>query len=542
MALLLAAGCFGGGAASDAADAKPVPASPTTAPTATVPAVVTPPPAPPKPKGAADPALRSFYEQKIAWKACEDDPATKKKDEGDFNCGTLKVPMDYTAPEGKSLDIAVMQYPAAKPDRKIGSLVLNPGGPGGSGQDFVKYGFSEFDGVLHDRYDVLGFDPRGVAASSPIRCIDDKTRDKRNAEDSPRDPAARKARGEESSKEFSAACKEQAGDLLNFVGTRNQARDMDVLRGAVGDTKLNYLGVSYGTYLGSLYAEEFPDRVGRLVLDAVVDPAADQLDASVDQVAGFERSFQAFSADCAARVGCPLGNDPDKAWQVAADFLDGLQDHPLPTQDAGRKLTSSLGWTGAKSLLYGDKDQTWKLLREAFDYGIKSKNGGALLFYADNQMGRDKEGHYDNSQDSRTAIRCADGAAAASSPERIEQILAKLRANAPRMTKDTVASDLEGPGCEFWPYKTPEKPHVIRAEGAAPILVVGTTGDPATPYAASEKLSKDLANATLLTLKGEGHGAFGRGNTCIESAINAYIVDGTLPAAGTKCETEKKKK
>ncbi|MET7301050.1 alpha/beta hydrolase [Embleya sp. NPDC005575] len=528
MALLLAAGCTGGsgGAASNAAGAKPVPTQVT--------AVVTPPPAPPKPKGAADPALRSFYEQKISWKACKDDPKTKKKDESEFRCATFKVPLDYTAPDGKSLDIAVMQHPAAKPDQRIGSLVLNPGGPGGSGQDFVKYAFGEFDGPLHDRYDILGFDPRGVADSAPVRCFDDKARDERNARDSPRDPVERKADGERSSKEFSAACQDRSGDLLPFVGTRNAARDMDVLRGAVGDDKLNYLGVSYGTFLGSLYAEEFPDRAGRLVLDAVVNPAADKLDASIDQTIGFERSFRAFAADCVARAGCPLGGDPNKAAEIGANFLDKLQDQPLRTAYDGRKLTSRLGWSGTNSLLYGDKETAWKYLREALTLAMNNKDGSALLFYADNYMGRDEKGHYDNSADSRSAIRCADGAAPAPSPERIEQVLAKLKADAPLFSKDTVASDIEGPGCEFWPYKTPEKPHVIRAEGAAPILVVGTTGDPATPYAASEKLAKDLAHASLLTLKGEGHGAFGR-SKCVDAAVAAYIVEGKLPAAGTQC-------
>ncbi|MFE3203449.1 alpha/beta hydrolase [Embleya sp. NPDC059237] len=528
VALLLAAGCTGGSgdSASNAAAGKPVPTQVTTGTAAATP--------PPKPKGAADPALRAFYEQKISWKACTDDPKTKKKDEREFRCGTFKVPLDYTAPGGRSLDIAVMQHPAAKPDRRIGSLVLNPGGPGGSGQDFVKYGFADFDGPLHDRYDILGFDPRGVADSAPVRCLGDKARDERNARDSPRDPVERKADGERSGKEFSAACQAESGELLPFVGTRNAARDMDVLRAAVGDDKLDYLGVSYGTYLGTMYLDEFPDRAGHMVLDAVVDPAADKLDASIDQTIGFERSFRAFAADCAARAGCPLGGDPAKAAEIGATFLDALQDKPLRTAYDGRKLTSSLGWTGTNSLLYGDKETAWKYLREALALAMNNKDGSHLLFYADNYLGRDEKGHYDNSSDSRSAIRCADGAAPAPSPERIQQVLAKLKADAPLLSKDAVASDIEGPGCEFWPYKTPEQPHVIRAEGAAPVLVVGTTGDPATPYAASEKLAKDLAHASLLTLQGEGHGAFGR-SRCVDAAVAAYIIEGRLPAAGTRC-------
>ncbi|MDI2127939.1 alpha/beta hydrolase [Yinghuangia seranimata] len=486
----------------------------------------------------SNPALKAFYGQKLAWKPCEDDPDTKKKDESDFQCATMRVPLDYANPGKRSIDIAVMRMPAAKQASRKGSLLTNPGGPGGSGIDYLKQAYEQFDGTVHDNFDVVAFDPRGTGASTPVACLDDATRDRRNAEDGPdpQDHKASKDFSDKRSKEFAAACQAKSGDLLPFIGTRNVARDMDVLRALVGDQRLNYLGYSYGTYLGALYAEEFPDRAGHLVLDGAVDPNEDPLDSSVNQSVGFEKSFTRFAKDCASRSDCPLGTDPNKAAQIGADFLDGLRTKPLPTRDkAARKLSSGLGWTGAISLLYGDEDRAWKYLREALTYAMQRGDGTALLFYADNYNGRDTSGHYDGSEDALPAIRCADRRADAPTPEHIAQALDRLRREAPLFSRDTDQSDFEGPDCEFWPYQTPEKPHTIKAPKDHPILVVGTTGDPATPYAASESLAAGMENATLLTLEGEGHTAYGKGSTCIDTAVNAYLMDGTMPEKGKRC-------
>ncbi|WP_436774270.1 alpha/beta hydrolase [Yinghuangia sp. YIM S09857] len=528
----LLAGCTSGGGddAGNAAQTGAAPAAPTDAAPAT-----TPPP-PPPPKGQDDPALKDFYAQQLAWNPCEDDPETEEKDEAEFQCATLRVPLDYANPAARSIDVAVMRYQAAASEGRIGTLLVNPGGPGGSGKEWLQFAYKRFDGAMHERFDVIGFDPRGVGDSTTIECLDDKTRDQRNADDGPdpKDRAASNAYAEEQSKAFAAACQAKSGELLPHVGTRNVARDMDVLRGVVGDDELHYLGYSYGTYLGSLYLEEFPDKAGRLVLDAAVDPAEDPLEKSVNQQIGFEQAFTRFAEDCAGRAGCPLGRDADKAALVGVDFLDGLRTNPLPTNQRGRELTSSLGWSGMISLLYGDAER-WKWLRDAFGYAMRQGDGSALLFYADNYNGRGENGEYDGSMDALSAIRCADGAAEAPSPERVQQVLDKLRKEAPLFSRDTVAEDFDGPGCEFWPYKTPEKPHTIKAPADSPVVVIGTTGDPATPYAASERLAQGLENATLLTLEGEGHAAYGKGNACIDEAVNKYFLDGTLPPAGTRC-------
>ncbi|MFE7189158.1 alpha/beta hydrolase [Kitasatospora sp. NPDC057541] len=491
-----------------------------------------------KPTGADDPALKPFYGQQITWAACAPDAkaAAQKIDISLMKCGKLRVPLDYTNPSGEALDLAVIKNPAAKQDQKLGSLMVNPGGPGASGVDMVKTFDKDFQGTLHNRFDIVGWDPRGTGESSPVTCLDDKQRDAANGKDSPLDPAAAKAESEKEAADFAAACQARSGKVLPFIGTRNTARDLDVLRAAVGDQKLNYLGVSYGTYIGAIYAEEFPKNTGRLILDGAVDPAADDLDQSVNQVIGFEKSLERFAADCVKNnaATCPLGKNADKAAKKAADFIEGLRDKPLPTKD-GRKVSSSLGWSAVIFLLYGDEKSSWPALRAGLAEGMLGGRGDYFLAIADLANGRDEKGHYNSEKEALQAIRCADNASPAPSAEAAQQATQKLQQEAPLLTKGITVEDLSEGSCVGWPYKSPETPHTIRAEGAAPILVVGTTGDPATPYAAAEKMAQGFASATLLTRVGEGHGAFGSGSGCVDAAYAAYLTEGTLPAAGTKC-------
>ncbi|MEV7020983.1 alpha/beta hydrolase [Kitasatospora sp. NPDC093558] len=526
--LLLASACN-----DTATPAQDKAAAGTPAPAATATATPTP-----KPTGADDPALKTFYAQQISWAPCPPDAKAEqaKANIAAMQCGTLHVPLDYANPAKDALDLALVKYPATKPDQRIGSLLVNPGGPGASGVEMVKYGAKDFAGALHSRFDVIGFDPRGTGASSPVTCLDDKQRDADAQVDDPLDPAARKAQSDQQNARFIAACQAKSGKLLPFVGTRNSARDMDVLRAAVGDKKLNYLGVSYGTYLGSLYAEEFPKNVGRLVLDGAVDPAADGLDSVVKQTTGFEKSFERFAADCVDNhaTECPLGKDPGQAAQKASDFLDSLRDHPLPTKD-GRKVNAGLGWTGLRGALYGDENSSWQYLRVALSAAMKDGKGDVLLALADDYDGRDENGHYSPMDEAHAAISCADGSTPAPTAERAQQIVKQLHDQAPLLAKDIDVQDFTESSCNGWPFQSPEKPHTIRAEGADPILVVGSTGDPATPYAAAEALAKGFANATLLTRVGEGHAAFGKNNACIDQALETYLTAGTMPAAGTRC-------
>ncbi|MYW02671.1 alpha/beta fold hydrolase [Streptomyces sp. SID3343] len=485
--------------------------------------------------GDPTPALARFYTQKPTWKGCETDDEDQRKQAGAFRCAMFNVPLDYAHPEGKTIDIAVTRKSAGKPGQRRGSLLLNPGGPGGSGVESAWWMAEDSIGAsLQESYDIVGFDPRGVERSAPVRCLTDRERDAYVAEDLPDDPAQAEARSKAREKQYAAECNAKSGDLLPFVGTENAARDMDVVRAALGDDKLNYLGFSYGTYLGAVYAELFPKSTGRLVLDGAVDPAADGLSSAVEQRVGFEKSLRRFAEDCASRADCPLGRDPATAPTKAADFLDGLQDNPLRAAD-GRKLTSGLGWIGVISLLYGDKDTAWKYLRDGLTLAMVKKAPDALLFYADNYNGRDEEGRYDNSADAFVAIGCADGSGDAPSPEQVQAALARLKSDAPLMSRDTTADDLTGEDCENWPFRSAAKPHAISAPGSAPILVVGTTGDPATPYASAQKLASQLSDATLLTFEGEGHTAYGGNSSCIDGAVEAFLLTGKRPAAGTRC-------
>ncbi|MGW1989722.1 alpha/beta hydrolase [Embleya sp. NPDC001921] len=485
--------------------------------------------------GDPNPALARFYTQRPTWKDCETEDADQRSQAKAFRCASFTVPLDYSRPTGKTIDIAVTRKSAGKPGQRLGSLLLNPGGPGGSGVEAAWWMAEENIGKpLQDAYDLVGFDPRGVDRSAPVRCMSDAERDEYVAEDLPDDPVQAEARSKERDRTYAAECQNRSGELLPFVGTDNAARDMDILRAALGDAKLNYIGFSYGTYLGATYAERFPARTGRLVLDGAVDPTADNLTASVEQQVGFERSLRRFAEDCAGRVGCPLGNDPKTAATRAADFLDGLQDQPLAGR-SGRKLTASLGWIGVISLLYGDKDTAWKYLRDALTDAMVRRSPEGLLFYADNYNGRDEQGRYDNSSDAFVAIGCADGSGDAPTPQQVQTALARLRAEAPLLSRDVTAEDLTGQSCEDWPFKSPTKPHAIRAQGSAPILVVGTTGDPATPYASAEKLASQLADATLLTFEGEGHTAYGGNSTCVDGAVEGFLLRGTMPPKGERC-------
>ncbi|MEU1503995.1 alpha/beta hydrolase [Kitasatospora sp. NPDC005748] len=525
VAAALLAGCAGSGGSTttDAASGTPSPAAAPATPSASP---TTPPTPTPRPTGAADPALKPFYGQQIAWAPCADDPKTAKVDESVLQCGSLNVPLDYAHPAGDPLAVAVVRVPVARQDQRLGSLLVNPGGPGGSGVGMVKAAPAQFDGPMHDRFDVVGFDPRGVGLTTPLNCLDDKARDEWLATGTP---------GDDHGKVLADACQAKFAKLLPFIGTRDTARDMDVLRAALGDQKLNYFGMSYGTYLGSLYAEEFPDRVGRLVLDGAVDPSVPLAQHNTVQYAGFERSLRLFAAYCAKQDQCPLGKDPAKAADKLAEFLDGLKAKPLTTT-SGRALTANAAWAGVLDSLYGD-EKTWDALRNDLGWAMVRSKGDNLLARADGAYGRDEKGHYGVSADAYTAIHCADGATAVPTGEALQAAYADLAAKAPLITRHEPSLALFDPDCRAWPFRSAEQPHPIVSKSAAPIVVVGSTGDAATPYASAEKLAAQLGNAVLLTREGEGHIGYGR-STCVRAAVDAFLTDGTAPAAGTRCPTD----
>ncbi|GAB2690030.1 alpha/beta hydrolase [Kitasatospora kifunensis] len=528
LGITVIAGCGGSGGAPAAkgtpSSALPAPSAPATS------SSPSPSPSPTPtvtPSGDADPALKPFYGQQIAWSSCPADPAKKDVDMSDFQCGTAHVPLDYGNPGGDTVDLALMRKQAVHQDQRLGSLFLNPGGPGGSGLDLLTNAATSSFGNLNNRYDLIGFDPRGVGKSTAVHCLDDSARDQLDAQDHA---------GPTSVKDFGAACEAKSGKLLPFVGTVNAARDLDVLRGAVGDQKLNYLGFSYGTYLGTFYANQFPDRTGRLVLDGAMDPSVSPLDGDVAQMVGFEGVYERFAADCVNQSQCPLGSDAGAAAKKAADFLDGLQAHPLTSPTSGRKLTQALGWTGAMDMLYGDA-KSWEYLRIGLTQAMQKHQPDLLLAFADDYNGRDQQGHFSNQADANQAINCADDGSTPPTDDQLQQALQQLHAKAPYLTNHMTLDDVRAAmDCADWPVHGSTPPQVLKATGSAPILVVGSTGDDATPYAWAQHLAGSLANATLLTRDGDGHTGYDK-SSCIKTAVDAFLIDGTMPAAGTHCPT-----
>ncbi|MGW2545941.1 alpha/beta hydrolase [Kitasatospora sp. NPDC001574] len=522
----LLAGCTSSAGSTDAASGTPSPVVTATPPPADTPSP-TPTPTPTvKPTGQADPALQPFYGQQLGWAACKDDPKTDKLDESAVQCATLKVPLDYANPAGDTIDVGIVRSPAGKPDQRIGSVLVNPGGPGGSGVGFLQRNPKQFQGAVGDRYDTVSFDPRGVGLTTPVNCLDDKTRDGWVTTD---------ALGVDHGKVLADACQAKYGKVLPFLGTRNTVRDMDVLRGALGDQKLTYFGLSYGTYVGALYAEEFPDRVGRLVLDGAVDPSMPLLQHNIAQYAAFERSFKDFSAACAKKDQCPMGKDPAKAAEKLADFLDGLKQKPLTTA-SGRTLTANAAWVGIIDGLYGGQP-SWDSLRNDIGWAMVRGKGDYLLARADSSNRRDKDGHYIVSADAYTAIHCADGATDVAAGAELEAAYADLAAKAPLITRHEPDTALFDPDCRTWAFRSAEKAHPIASKSASTIVVVGSTGDAATPYASAEKLAAQLGNAVLLTRDGDGHTGYGW-SACIRTSVDAFLLDGTVPAAGTRCATD----
>ncbi|MGV9308060.1 alpha/beta hydrolase [Nonomuraea sp. NPDC003727] len=461
-------------------------------------------------------ALRPFYEQRISWKACEDG----------FECGRIRVPLDYADPGGDTITVAVNRRRAADQHRRIGSLLLNPGGPGASGLAFAQESGSVLTDRLRARFDVVGFDPRGVGASAAISCPAQTagtmaTPVVRN----PRIAAEPTASDYVTAfKEFAARCRAGSGRLLGHVSTVEVARDMDILRGVLGDTRLHYLGYSYGTLLGAVYADLFPSRTGRLVLDSAVDPRAWPSGAPLTQAMGHELALDSFVTDCAGRADCPFGTEPKAAKRNLVALLDRLDRTPLPGAGADR-LDRRTAVAIIGMALYSKK--SWPAMRAAFADAMGG-DGTALL-----DLGGSGEAGENNLVEASTANFCLDGPPGLATTAQVEAVLPAIRKVAPIFGEQKAWSGLQ---CAYWPVKAVGKPHAIAARGAAPILVVGVIKDPATPYRWARGLAGQLSSGVLLTYDGDGHGAYGKdGSACVNDAVDAYLVDGRPPADGKRC-------
>lgn len=471
-----------------------------------------------------DPAtLRPYYEQKLSWRDCG---------VPGFQCSTMKAPLDYAnAGSGQDVEIAVARRQATGPGKRLGSLVVNPGGPGGSGIGYLQaYAGIGYPAPVRARYDMVSFDPRGVDRSSPVECLTGPAMDKYTQVDQTPDDAAERARLVAAFKEFAAGCQARSQRVLPHVSTVEAARDLDVLRAVLGDKKLTYVGASYGTFLGATYADLFPGRVGRLVLDGAMDPARPAVDLNRDQTAGFETAFTAFAKDCAQQAGCPLGQGgPDAVAARLKEFFRKLDAQPVPSGEAARPLGEALATTGVIAALYDES--AWPQLREALTAAMDG-DGAGLLSLADSYYERSPEGTYANLMSANAAVNCLDQPPAFSGPEAVESALPSFEKASPVFGKGLAWASLN---CTYWPVKATGTATALTAKGAAPILVVGTTRDPATPYKWAQALAGQLESGTLLTYDGDGHTAYGRGSDCVDTSINRYLLEGKVPADGKKC-------
>lgn len=529
--LSVSTGCSDGGS-HHAAASSPPPAAPTASAAGAA--------AQPAPSGAASAAadsatpgtlaplpaavpanLQPYYKQKLSWHTCG---------VPEFQCTTMRVPLDYAHPvAADDLTLAVARKKADGPGKRLGSMLVNPGGPGGSAIDYLQYAALGYPAEVTARYDMAAVDPRGVARSEPVKCLTDKQMDAYTAVDTTPDDSAEQGKLATADRSFAAGCKKMSAKLIGHVSTIDSARDMDVLRQLLGDSKLNYVGKSYGTFLGATYAGLYPQRVGRLVLDGAMDPSVSAEESSRAQAGGFETAFTAFAGDCVKRSDCPLGHTStaDAGKRIDA-FFAALDKHPLPT-GTPRPLTEALGTTGVIAAMYDQ--EAWPSLRGALASANKG-DGGPLLKLSDSYYERDDAGKYSNLMYANAAVNCLDLPPAFHSPADVTKALPAFRAASPHFGTALAWSSLV---CGYWPLPATGHPERIPAKGAAPILVVGTIRDPATPYAWAKSLAAQLTSGTLLTYDGDGHTAYARGSSCIDSAVNAYLLSGTVPPPHKTC-------
>ena len=524
IAVLVLAGCTEGPEAGDdapaasdgggAADAAPEQDGPALEETGTSAAMDLP--ADP----AEDPAYESYYSQQIQWGECEDLMVDGAE------CGTMTVPLAWDDPAAGDIEIAVARIAAE--GESEGSLVVNPGGPGGSGVNFLESAPYMISPEVRSSYDLVGFDPRGVNRSEGIECLDDEQTDEYLAATG--DPGTDEASelAEEWGARVAEACEANSGDELPYLDTYSAARDMDVLRAALGSEELDYLGYSYGTYLGASYAELYPSRVGRFVLDGALDPDMTMDEFSAGQAEGFEQATDAFLAACLEQgESCPFRGDAAEAKQQLQSFFESVDENPLDTGDPERPLTGALARSAVLVLLYDDAQ--WEMGWDALSSAM-SGDGADLLHISDLSSERRADGSYrTNSTFAISAVNCLDHPGAADE-EWIAEEAERLAEEFP-----TFGPMLGGDGCAQWPEEPVREPAPISAEGSGPIVVIGTTGDPATPYRWAENLSSQLAEGVLLTYEGEGHTAYGRSGGCIEEQVDAYLLEGTVPEDGMRC-------
>lgn len=486
--------------------------------------------------------LVDYQSQKLTWQQCYDN----------FECSTLRVPIDYSNLKLGIFKLALLRYKATDQKHRIGSLVVNPGGPGASGKDYAYNAESILNPDILSNYDIVGFDPRGVGDSAPIHCLNDAETDASYAADSKPDNPAELVALEKQGREYAAKCLAKT-KFLDHYGTVNSARDMDILRLALGDKKLNFLGKSYGTYLGTLYASLFPSNVGRMVLDGAVDPSISAVQQSISQAVGFDKALDSFITDCFTRSDCPLEKQSSKdvsrhelaVKQIIGIFhqaavsplLDKIDNSDATkkkflTGQHARMATESLVVLGTASALY-DNESGWPQLRTAIQESVAGY-GATFLALGDEYSQRNTQGRYANNEtDAGFVIDCLDW------PE---------NRTVSQITKDakvfTTKAPVFGPylaygslACKNFASKsdTAKLISMSRTIDTNPVVIIGTTRDPATPYTWAEGLHSKIHNSRLISLSADGHTGQGRGSTCVDFVVDSYYLSGKLPIADLQC-------
>lgn len=464
------------------------------------------------------PSLSQYQTQELKWRDCY----------GNYQCSSLLVPIDYADLSGGAFSLALLRYQALDQDRRIGSLVVNPGGPGSSGVDYAYSAKYIVSPEILERFDIVGFDPRGVGESAAIKCLNDAETDASFAADPKPDDEAEFVLFISDARDYFAKCSENTEHLTNY-STLNSARDLEILRSALGDEQLNFLGKSYGTYLGTLYAELFPESVGRFVLDGAVDPNSNNREAVLGQAIGFESALNAFISNCLNSSSCALTGDLQSARNQVIDLLTNTAITPLESK-SGREVTEGLVLLGIASALY-DSESGWPVLRDAFKEATLG-SGTSFLTLADQYAGRQENGKYlSNENDALQVISCLD-------QNELETVstfkkgVAEFAKRAPIFGPYLAYAGL---ACRYFPNLSSVEQIEIKSLKTKPILIVGTTRDPATPYKWAQSLAKIFEGSILITLDGDGHAGHGRGSTCVDSAVDRYLLTGAMPKSELFC-------
>ena len=466
--------------------------------------------------------FEDYYSQSVEFEACG------KR----LFCADIQVPMDWDDGQSEPITIATV-YRAADKKNNSGFILFNPGGPGSSGYDWVKES-SQFLGTkkLRENFNILGFDPRGVGKSSAVKCLSNSEYDEflygvSGLElGSDEDLAAARS----AIKDFSQKCLENTGELLGQVDTISAAKDMDLIRAVLGEQTLNFLGYSYGSFLGTTYATLFPDRVGRFVLDGAIDPTVSDEQQTLIQIEAFEKSLRAFLENCEQFIDCPFTGFVEGDLRTIQQFFLSLEKNPLPTE-SGRDLTIWAAVTGLIMPLY--RESYWTFLSTAFDQALNDGEGDIFLALADEYNNRAEDGRYaTNLIAANYAINCLDARSSTNIFSMRRQNAALLEV-APTLGRYWQFGALR---CEQWPFSVKRSPLSYAAEGAPTILVIGTTGDPATPYSQAQSLAREiLSDAFLLTYNGEGHTIYGQSVACVDNTVDKFFLTGQLPDQDPNC-------